>query len=81
MQGYPSKRRAHKAFDRGVATGFAKRAARCPYRNEKLAALWERGRQMGLGGRKPRAEPKAKPARPAPPARRPFSTRRDGRAW
>lgn len=73
-KGYPSRRRARKAFERGVRVGFARGVNRNPYRNGKLAELWERGRQMGLQGRrpKPRREVKAKApaAAPARPVRR-----------
>lgn len=73
-KGYPSKSRARRAFERGVECGFRRRAGRCPYPNPRLAALWERGRQMGLQGRapKPRKLPPRRPA--APPVRRPAKT-------
>jgi hypothetical protein len=43
---YPGKSRARKAYQRGLKTGKT-RLGRCPYRNVRLAALWERGFKKG----------------------------------
>lgn len=72
-KGYPSKIRARKAFERGVAVGFKRVNCNNPYRNGRLAALFARGRQMGLQGRPPR--PRKIPRKPVP------ATRRPAKAW
>jgi hypothetical protein len=81
-QGYPSRKRARKAYWRGVKTARTGRGIN-PYRNAVLKALFERGRANpgGGAGLRPKGEldtlgaPSASPPRPAP--RDPFS--RSGR--
>lgn len=52
--GYPSRRRAKKAFERGVLAGMRGRPSHAPpYRNERLRNLWQRGWNMGRAGRQP----------------------------
>src|SRR3954467_2004718 len=46
-KGYPSVERTRKAYWRGAADARRERA-RNPYRNERLATLWTRGRQHAL---------------------------------
>ena len=46
-KGYPSVERTRKAYWRGAADSRRERA-RNPYRNERLAKLWTRGREHAL---------------------------------
>jgi hypothetical protein len=67
-QGYPSRSRAKKAFERGyqsVRTGKTFR----PYSNATLVDLFERGREKAINAG----------IKPAPPSTRPPGKRRDSR--
>jgi hypothetical protein len=67
-QGYPSRSRAKKAFERGYQSVRKGKTFR-PYSNPTLASLFERGREKAIG-----AGIKAEP-----PSTRPTGKRRDGR--
>lgn len=84
---YPGRRRAAKAYWKGVSSARLARAVN-PYANPTLHDLFERGRQDGLSGHRtakpPPPPPKPKPKGPPrssppssrssrpPPRRRPF---------
>lgn len=63
-KGYPSRRRARKAFERGVKTARTGRG-RNPYANQVLKELFERGLSRGGGlpgpARRPTASVSADP--------------------
>ena len=61
-RGYPSRKRARKAYWRGVKTARTGRGIN-PYRNAVLKELFERGRANpgGGGGLRPRGESQASP--------------------
>ena len=90
-KGYPSVERVRKAYWRGAADARRERA-RNPYRNERLAGLWTRGREHALAN--PSLQVPAKfgqrhteKERPRPSPNRPGAnrtnrpTRRDPRDW
>jgi hypothetical protein len=57
-KGYPSRRRARKAFERGVKTARTGRG-RNPYANQVLKELFERGLSRGGGLPGPARRPTA----------------------
>jgi hypothetical protein len=71
-QGYPSRSRAKKAFERGYQSVRRGKTFR-PYTNPTLADLFERGREKAIG-----AGVKAEPTT-RPPSTRPPTKRRDNR--
>jgi hypothetical protein len=76
-KGYPSRKRARKAYWRGVKTARTGRGIN-PYRNAVLKELFERGKANPGGGGPRGLRPKSEVDAPAPP--RPISrptTQRD----
>lgn len=77
-KGYPSRKRARKAYWRGVKTARTGRGIN-PYRNPVLKELFERGRANPGGGAgiRPKAESDAlrAPSTARPAQRDPFSSR------
>jgi hypothetical protein len=78
-KGYPSVERTRKAYWRGAADARRERA-RNPYRNERLADLWTRGREHALANPALKIPTKfgqrhADKERPRPSSNRPGSNR------
>jgi hypothetical protein len=79
-KGYPSRKRARKAYWRGVKTARTGRGIN-PYRNSVLKELFERGRANpgGSAGLRPKSDAQASPlaAPPRPLQRDPLSRGRE----